>query len=107
MISLILYNLINNATTYQKSEQKSKVIIKINEIYSLMTTHKIEIVILDNGMGIDESVRHKVFEMFFIGTQISKGFGLGLYETKIITELLNGEVGYEQQENWTKFWVRL
>jgi ligand-binding sensor domain-containing protein/signal transduction histidine kinase len=107
LISMILYNLLNNATTYQRYSTDSKVIISIKPTYSLEKYYNVEIMITDNGIGIDESEKHRVFEMFFVGTPISKGMGLGLYETKIIAEKLNGEVGFSCKNGWTKFWVKL
>jgi signal transduction histidine kinase len=46
----------------------------------------------DNGIGIDEELQPKIFNMFFRGTNQSKGSGLGLYIVKEAVEKMNGTI---------------
>jgi signal transduction histidine kinase len=46
----------------------------------------------DNGHGIDPAIHSEVFNMFFRGTQKSKGSGLGLYLAKNVVEKLHGVI---------------
>lgn len=68
----------------------------------------VEIVLSDNGLGIPADLHEKVFEMFFRGTTISKGSGLGLYIVKNAVKKLNGAIRLESKEGeGTRFWINL
>jgi ligand-binding sensor domain-containing protein/signal transduction histidine kinase len=107
LIGVVLYNLLDNALKYRNYTTDNQIIITVKPSYSIAKNHTIEISVADNGIGIDDREKHRVFEMFFVGTPASNGMGLGLYEIKIIAEKLEGEVGFECKEGWTKFWVKL
>ena len=47
---------------------------------------------MDNGIGISEEIKDKVFNMFFRGTARSEGSGLGLYITRLAVEKLGGRI---------------
>jgi signal transduction histidine kinase/tetratricopeptide (TPR) repeat protein len=49
----------------------------------------------DNGMGVDEEYQSRVFEMFFRGSEQSKGNGLGLYIVHKAVEKLNGTIEFK------------
>jgi two-component system, cell cycle sensor histidine kinase and response regulator CckA len=48
--------------------------------------------VVDNGIGISKEVIGKVFDLFYRGTIVSKGSGLGLYLVKNIVERLHGKI---------------
>jgi signal transduction histidine kinase len=50
------------------------------------------IIIKDNGIGISKDVLPRIFEMFYRGTEKSKGAGLGLYVVKEIVSKLGGKI---------------
>ena len=85
-IKVIFNNLISNAIRY--SNGKDPVIeidVKINKINA-------DIVISDNGTGIERKHQRKVFEMFYRATDINAGSGLGLYIVKESIDKLNGDI---------------
>ncbi|HCW08083.1 MAG TPA: two-component sensor histidine kinase [Cytophagales bacterium] len=86
IVNTILQNLIENAIKYAAHfEPFIKISIrKKNE--------SIEIRVIDNGQGIDESHQAKIFNMFFRATERIKGSGLGLYILKRAVERLNGTI---------------
>ncbi len=94
LLKVILNRTIANAIDYRKgtSEDYCKVSIYTDEQGA---TVKIE----DNGLGIPEKVRDRVFEMFVKGTNKSKGAGLGLYLVKIASEKLRGKINLESFPN--------
>ncbi|GAB4132634.1 MAG: HAMP domain-containing sensor histidine kinase [Bacteroidia bacterium] len=79
----IVVNLIENACKY--SPKGSEIILAIKE-----HTDKITIECLDNGAGIPDAEKQKVFERFYrIGneeTRSAKGTGLGLYIVKNLVD---------------------
>ena len=57
----------------------------------------IVIEIEDNGLGIQDKIQSKVFEMFYRGHAKSEGSGLGLYIVKETISKLNGDLKVESQ----------
>jgi PAS domain S-box-containing protein len=103
-MKIIFMNLISNALKYQKPDSTNPYItvsVYANEEYS-------EIEIRDNGVGIENKYQQKVFEMFFRGTVLSTGSGLGLYITKEITAKLGGTIHLDSKEQeGTTFRIRI
>ena len=89
MIYSIFQNIIENAIKYSdvtKSQSYLNIKIKVKED---QTTIEFE----DNGIGIEDNLNEKVFEMFFRATDNkSGGNGLGLFIVKKSIEKLNGKV---------------
>jgi len=87
-LKIILTNLIANAYKYQDTRKEKPVIdvscAKENQHFSMQ--------VRDNGIGIRQEHKDKIFEMFFRGTDKSVGTGLGLYVVKEIVEKLNGTI---------------
>lgn len=59
----------------------------------------IKIVVEDNGQGIKENIKEKIFDMFYRGSIRSKGTGLGLYVVKSAVEKLRGSLCMESEVN--------
>lgn len=87
-LKIILTNLITNAYKYHDTEKERPTI----EVSCTKENQNVLISIKDNGIGIQEEHREKIFEMFFRGTDKSVGTGLGLYVVKEIVEKLNGSI---------------
>jgi PAS domain S-box-containing protein len=88
ILETILQNLIENSIKYQ-NHANSESFININ-IYQ--NNEIINIVVEDNGLGIDQSIQEKIFEMYFRGVNDLKGSGLGLYLVKKGIEKLKGNI---------------
>jgi two-component system, sensor histidine kinase len=85
-IKIILNNLLSNAIKYQKNMPDHQPQIKISA-YKMNASVIIEVE--DNGDGIRPEFQPRIFEMFYRGTDKSKGSGLGLYIAKEAAEKLN------------------
>jgi len=87
-LQLILINLIENSIRYRGNQYE------ICEIDILVKRRGGQVVIhvKDNGEGIDDKYKDKIFDMFFRGNENSIGSGLGLYIVKVVVEKLNGSV---------------
>ena len=92
LMKIILENLLENAVFFKKTK---KVEIEIN----LRTSRKsIIISVEDNGFGILKEQHEKIFEMFYRGTEKSKGNGLGLYLVRKAVQKLHGKISVESEE---------
>jgi len=58
---------------------------------SVTVTHA-TIIFEDNGIGINQDLQEKVFNMFFRATEKSEGAGLGLYIVKEAIDKLGGTI---------------
>lgn len=87
-IRVILNNLFSNAVQFQKKEELNKRIklqVKTYENYA-------KILIEDNGIGIEEKYKEKIFNLFFRATQLNVGTGIGLYLVYEAVQQMGGEI---------------
>lgn len=84
----ILYNLVDNAFKYRRPEVEDPFIdLTISDLHN-----GVAIVVKDNGTGMPPEVQLKAFDMFYRGSTITKGSGLGLFIVKNSVEKLGGEI---------------
>ncbi|GHM99690.1 hypothetical protein WSM22_11800 [Cytophagales bacterium WSM2-2] len=88
---IILRHLLVNAFQYFRPDEDEHIVNA--RIY--VDSYQVVIVIDDNGIGIDQGYRERVFEMFFKATDRSRGNGLGLYIVKSMVEKMGGQVFFE------------
>ncbi len=89
LMNSILQNIIDNAIKYKKKEDEPEpmIIIAID-----VDASQVKIGITDNGIGIQEGLVEKVFDMFYRATSASDGTGLGLYIVKTAVEKMGGKI---------------
>jgi two-component system, chemotaxis family, CheB/CheR fusion protein len=98
-INRIMYNLVNNAV--QSMPNGGKLALQVCK-----DANDVIITVMDNGVGIPEAVKNKLFTPMF--TTKAKGQGFGLPVIKRMTEALGGTVSFESQEGkGTTFIIRL
>lgn len=109
--SRVILNLVNNAC-YAVDEVRKK----INEDYdpiitvsSLRKNDDIIIKIKDNGTGISEEIKDKIFQSFFSTKPMGEGTGLGLsLSYDIITKNHKGKLSLEsKQGEYTEFIIKI
>ncbi len=91
----ILRNLLSNAFKYFNPEAS---VPYIHLTIRVSNSH-CAILLKDNGIGIHQSFKNKVYEMFFRATDRSAGSGLGLYIVKSMVEKLKGRISFESTLN--------
>jgi signal transduction histidine kinase len=93
-IKIIVNNLLSNAIKYADSA-------KDNSFISIRAEWKekgVTLIIEDNGIGIKEDYKDKIWDIFFRGTSTIPGSGLGLYILKESVKNLNGEIDFISKE---------
>jgi signal transduction histidine kinase len=89
LLQMAANNLIDNAIKY--SPKVSAISISLHE-----ENEKLQLVVADEGKGIDAEEKDKVFDKFYrtgnTATRAAKGTGLGLYLTKKIVKQHSGNI---------------
>ena len=100
-VNRLFTNLIQNAL--QSVPENETPIVQIEET---LADGQVLIKIKDNGEGIPENIRSKIFTPNF--TTKTSGTGLGLAMCKRIVEQMNGDIWFETStEHGTAFFIRL
>ncbi|GAA4430709.1 sensor histidine kinase [Pontibacter saemangeumensis] len=107
----VLLNLFNNA--FYAVRQKQTLDLPGYEPQVRVSTRqfadKVEVRVLDNGIGIPDKVRGKIFQPFYTTKPAGQGTGLGLsLSYDIITKGHGGELSMATEEGeWTEFSIVL
>lgn len=94
LLTSTLQNLIVNSINYHNPDQRTPKI----EITVRQKASNLVFTITDNGVGIPDEMKDRVFEMFYRANTKSKGSGLGLYIVKNSIDKLHGEYKLESKE---------
>lgn len=109
-IGRVVLNLINNAF-YAANERKKKEIGNFEPVVMLTTrkdASQLIIEVADNGNGIPDHIKDKIFQPFFTTKPTGQGTGLGLSLSYDIVKTHGGELEAETKEgDGTKFRIRL
>lgn len=103
-IQQVIYNILKNGTEAMEGVDYPRFIISIYSIEKMIII-KIE----DNGHGVSEAARKRIFEPFFSTKAVGKGTGLGMSVSYfIICDLHKGELSVDSAEGqWTRFTIKL
>lgn len=105
IFAAVINNLIENAIKYSPADPKVNISLKKN-------ADVVELVVADNGIGISNEDKKKVFERFFRSNKAEelgiKGYGLGLSVVKSVLTQLGGHISIEDNKpQGTKFVIAL
>ncbi|MDX2071825.1 MAG: ATP-binding protein [Haliscomenobacter sp.] len=110
-IGRVLLNLINNAfyAVNEKAKQGIEGYQPTVTISSRKLENAVEIRVEDNGNGIPEAIRDKIFQPFFTTKPTGQGTGLGLsLAYDIVTKGHGGTINFQSKpEEGTTFFIRL
>ena len=98
-ILIVFSNLIQNAIQAIPKERNGQIIVRVND-----DDDYVKVEIIDNGTGITEDLKPKLFTPNF--TTKTSGMGLGLSIVKNIVENAGGEIWYKTEiDKGTSFYV--
>lgn len=104
MLQVVLRNLLNNAIKFTPEGGT----VQLN---AMENAKGVEIVIRDNGVGIQEHKKHEIFSLNIRatqGTHNEKGIGLGLLLCKEYVERQQGSIRFESDpDTGTTFYIQL
>ncbi len=101
LLEIVLYNLLENALFFSSMTKEHHPKI---HIMASVEDDDLFLSVFDNGIGIDEKIRIKLWDMFFVGHEHSKGNGLGLYIVLKSVQSLNGKIDVQTEAStFTRF----
>lgn len=96
LLSMVFDNVVENGIFYRSNGRNGAPFVKIKVEPNI---EKMVIRISDNGIGIEPQYHQLIFDMFFRGTEASKGNGLGLYVARKAIEKIGGLIEVESETN--------
>ena len=88
-ISQVILNLLNNAKDAISQTATHKKI----ELHFLVNEYGLEIACCDNGKGISDNIKDKIFNPYFTTKEKSQGTGIGLHMSReIVQKFFDGEI---------------
>lgn len=89
LLNLVLLNVLDNSIVFRREcDAFVKVVLRSEG-------QRFVIQVIDNGIGIDSNARHRIFDMFYRGSERSIGNGLGLFIVRKALEILEGSIEIE------------
>jgi signal transduction histidine kinase len=105
MLRIVMENLIDNSIKFHNESERVEPFAKIN-VYP--DADSVVIKVTDNGVGINDETKEKIFQMFVRASERSETGGIGLYLSKLATGRLEGTIDFTTTpEKYTEFTVRL
>jgi signal transduction histidine kinase len=84
----VILNLIKNAKDGLKNTKVKNIVLSINQ----RPLHQLTVTVVDNGNGIPEEIREKIFDPFFTSKPVGEGTGLGLGICNDIIKKMGGNL---------------
>lgn len=105
-VGIVIGNFLDNAIRYSK-EGSGRISVRI-----LFKQNNIRFEVEDNGVGIEEEERARIFDKFFRSSTVIRsgktGTGLGLFIAKHVIEEMDGKIGFDSgKEKGTIFWFEV
>lgn len=91
LVNIVIENLFENAISFSRYENGT---IRLR---AFVEEQHIVVEVEDNGEGIGCDIRDKIFQMYFRGSERSRGNGLGLYIVKKAVKKLGSTITFTSQ----------
>ena len=100
-LHIILKNLLANALSFSRENGNIHVSADVKDAELILS-------VKDDGIGIRQDIQAKIYDMFYRGSNLSQGAGLGLFIVKDVLKEINGEISFTSSEGeGTEFQVRI
>jgi signal transduction histidine kinase len=111
-LTQVLSNLLGNAIKFVKPGQKPEIRVwaevRAEAESGNAEGERVGLWVQDNGIGIPDSMKPKIFDLFSRGHHTYQGTGLGLALVRKVVDNMDGKVGVESEEGrGGRFWVEL
>jgi signal transduction histidine kinase len=107
----LLANAIDALDEFSQGRSYAELQAKPNQITirTLMAAEQVTVIIADNGSGIPDATKARIFEHLFTTKQVGKGTGLGLaIAQQIIVEKHGGRIEVQSEPGQgAQFWIHL
>ncbi len=103
----VVLNLITNARDAIEERKKKENIKGVIEIELSKEDGYAVLKIKDNGVGIPDNIKNRIFEPYFTTKEDGKGTGLGLYMVKEILSRMGGSITFHTSSDGTEFIIRV
>ncbi|MBI9035232.1 MAG: GAF domain-containing protein [Bacteroidales bacterium] len=87
----LIVNAIHSLDEVQKVNKKIKLVVYQDSIHGVLEVH-------DNGVGIEDSIREKIYDPLFTTKGSGKGSGLGMAIVKLFIDRFQGEISNQNNE---------
>lgn len=91
----VLVNLLLNARDAVAQQDDRRIIIRAEQVGG-----KVMLSVCDNGAGVSDDVRHKIFVPFFTTKPVGKGTGLGLAVSRQLLEQVGGSLRLHDEQGF-------
>lgn len=99
----VLLALIMNAVDAVSQQERKEILIQTRRV-----DDRVQISVLDNGVGVPEEFRERIFQPFFTTKAELQGTGLGLSVARTIVEKIGGNLRLDSSaRNTTRFVIEL
>ena len=98
LLKIILENLLHNSFKFSDSNERNSFVN-----LDIQQNGNLELIITDNGVGIESEYKDKIFDLFFVANETERGSGIGLYQTFLATQKLKGKIELINNKKPTKF----
>jgi signal transduction histidine kinase len=104
MLNQVFLNILMNAIqAVENVDRQSKIRIK-----TVVRNKMLTVIIEDNGIGIDDICKERIFQAGYTTKKVGEGTGLGLAISKKIIEKHNGTISFKTRKNWgTTFVIKI
>jgi len=105
-VEQVLLNIIGNARDELRSfsePHEHRLLLEVKDI----SQSSLQIIVEDNGRGIDKKIMEKIFEPFFTTKGVGEGTGLGLSISYGIIKEIGGEIKAMNTGNGTQMIITL
>jgi signal transduction histidine kinase len=102
LLKIILENLLENSFKFTDTNERNSFVN-----LDIQQNGNLELIVTDNGVGIEPEFTDKIFDLFFVASEKDRGAGIGLYQTQLATQKLHGKIELLSNKKPTTFKLEL